>query len=107
MKNERYTEYLNSGEWKHLKSLKINNANWKCEGCGESGRILEVHHLTYNRIGMELLTDLAVFCKECHNNAHGKTPATKWNKYLSNKTDEKPTAKLAKDIEFQKIIDSI
>ena len=107
MKNERYQEYLKSGEWKHLKGLKLMQVNYTCQGCLETGRVLEVHHLTYERIGMELLTDLTVFCTECHNIAHGNVTAVEWNKYLSNKTDTKPKPRLAKDIEFAKLIDSI
>ena len=107
MKNDRYKEYLNSGEWKHLKGLKLKQVNHTCQGCLESGRVLEVHHLTYERIGMELLTDLTVYCTECHKKAHTISDKTDWNKYLNNELDNKPKARLAKDIEFEKILNSI
>ncbi len=104
---KRYDEYLKSAEWKHLKELKLKQAKYTCQGCLESGRVLEVHHFTYERIGMELLTDLTVFCKECHENAHGKKPASEWNKYLNQKTDVKPRERLKQDIELEKLINSI
>jgi len=103
----KYKEYLQSGEWKHIKSIKLKKANFTCEGCNEKNRVMEVHHLTYERIGMELLTDLAVYCTECHNVAHGKSKPTEWHKYLKNETETKPKAKLAKDIEFEKILNNI
>jgi len=104
---KRYEEYLKSGEWEYLKELKIKDANYTCQGCLERGRVLEVHHLTYERIGMELLTDLVVLCQECHRTIHGKEPKSEWNKYLNNEIDVKPKERLVKDIEFDKIINSI
>jgi len=105
--NEKYKEYLQSGEWKHLEGIKLNNTKYTCEGCNETGRVLEVHHLTYERIGMELLTDLVVYCTECHKVAHGKAKQTEWNKYLDNETNDKPKEQSVKDIEFNKMLDSI
>lgn len=83
MKRERYLEYLNSKEWKNKKSKVINRAKAFCEGCGETNKPLEVHHLTYDRIGDELLTDLVAFCPDCHSKAHGKTKKSKWNLYIN------------------------
>lgn len=37
-----------------------------CERCGDRTRRLEVHHLTYERFGRELLTDLQGLCEPCH-----------------------------------------
>ena len=104
---ERYQEYLKSAEWKHLKSIKLKQSKPICQGCNESGRILEVHHLTYERIGMELLTDLVVYCRECHDKAHGKEKPSEWNMYLKQETDVKPKEKQLHEIEFQKYLDSI
>ncbi len=43
-----------------------------CEACGDAPAA-QVHHLTYERIGRELLFDLAAVCLECHKKAHGVT----------------------------------
>ena len=40
-----------------------------CEGCGEAPAV-EVHHLTYQRVGRELLFDLVGVCRACHDAAH-------------------------------------
>ena len=107
MMKKRYDEYLKSAEWKLIKKLKLKQTDYVCQGCLERGRVLEVHHLTYDRIGMELLTDLAVYCTECHNKAHGKVEPSEWNKYLNSETSVKPKAKLVQDIELEKLINSI
>jgi len=83
MKKDRYTEYLNSEEWKNKKRLVIKRAKSSCEGCGKSNLPLEVHHLTYDRVGDELLTDLVAFCGKCHSKAHNKLEKSKWNLYIS------------------------
>ena len=104
---ERYKEYLQSAEWKDLKTRKLKKANFICDGCGETKGQMEVHHLTYERIGMELFTDLAVYCIECHKKAHSKVESTEWNKYLKGISDIKPKARLQKDIELERIINAI
>lgn len=104
---ERYKEYLQSAEWEYIKKLKFKQNGYVCNGCGNTRNKLEVHHNTYERIGMELLTDLYVLCSSCHENIHGKTPETKWNKYITNKTDEKPQKRLLQDIELDILINSI
>ena len=106
-KKERYQEYLKSGEWKHKKSQKLKQANFKCDGCNESKGAMEVHHLTYDRIGMELFTDLAVYCHECHQVAHKLSTQTEWNKYLTLEADIKPVEKSKEDIKMEKIINAI
>jgi len=94
-KEERYKNYLLSTTWKNKKALVIKRASCKCEGCGES-RPLEVHHKTYERIGMELLTDLSAYCERCHKLAHGRVnkedSELKNFLYLMEATSEKPNS---------------
>lgn len=105
--NDRYKEYLNSGEWKHLRDKKLKQAKYTCDGCGEQYRPLEIHHMTYERIGNELLTDLIALCTICHKKAHGLSIKSEWNKYISGEIDIKPKATLKEDIAMRAIIDSI
>lgn len=42
-----------------------------CRGCGTVDN-LHVHHLTYERLGRELLTDLVTLCAGCHRKQHGR-----------------------------------
>jgi hypothetical protein len=41
-----------------------------CERCHEQG-LVDVHHLSYRRLGEEPLTDLLGLCRDCHSAAHG------------------------------------
>lgn len=85
---EKYQNYLSSDAWKSIKTKVISRATCKCEGCGESERTLDVHHLTYDRVGMELMTDLVAFCAYCHMKAHSMVEPSIWNEYLKNDTEE-------------------
>lgn len=61
-----YKTHLNSPEWATTRSQKLEEADYECQRCGDSGVPLEVHHLTYDRLGHEWLEDLLVVCHECH-----------------------------------------
>jgi choline dehydrogenase-like flavoprotein len=45
--------------------LRLRN---RCEGCGTT-HSLELHHKTYERLSRELLSDLELLCKSCHETA--------------------------------------
>lgn len=64
-----YDKYLQSDEWKKLRKLVFKRCDNVCEGCGVS-RAQQVHHLTYKRIGDELLFDLVGVCNSCHEYIH-------------------------------------
>lgn len=65
--------YLQSDEWRALRSLAIETASRRCADCGirDETKSLDVHHLTYERLGDELLKDLIVVCRGCHSARHG------------------------------------
>lgn len=65
MHYKQYREYLCSRTWRQHRLVKLEAANWRCEHCGEAGR-LSVHHLTYERLGREYSSDLIVLCTPCH-----------------------------------------
>ncbi len=86
----RYKEYLDSEDWKKLKSKIIKRDGGVCQGCFES-RPLDVHHLTYDRIGEELGTDLVSLCRYCHDKIHNNAHYhSRWNDYITGKTDKAP-----------------
>lgn len=70
----KYTEYLKTDHWKELRAVKLHEANDQCETCKSKSR-LQVHHLTYERVGNELLTDLKVLCESCHEKVHNIFPS--------------------------------
>jgi hypothetical protein len=105
--NERYAEYLKSSEWKIIRDKKLNTAKYVCDGCGEKSGAMQVHHLNYDRIGCELLTDLASYCIVCHKKAHGLYPKSEWSKYIRGESNIKPKHTSVEDIKMMELINSI
>jgi hypothetical protein len=66
-----YAEYLNSPEWKQRRQESLRRAKYTCARCGriKPAAQLHVHHLTYERLGNELPSDLQVVCLVCHREA--------------------------------------
>jgi hypothetical protein len=63
-----YKQYLNSTHWQKIKTT-VYKKRRKCQICGKSFN-LNIHHITYERLGKELLSDLVVLCQSCHYKAH-------------------------------------
>lgn len=72
----RYREYLASDHWRERRALALKTAGYKCSRCGKhggrGGAGLQVHHLSYERLGSERHDDLEVLCPYCHRVRHGK-----------------------------------
>lgn len=66
---KNYSLYLRSHAWANRRKAAIG-AQHTCSHCGSSSD-LQVHHLSYERLGEELPTDLMVLCKNCHEAVHG------------------------------------
>jgi 5-methylcytosine-specific restriction endonuclease McrA len=65
-----YHEYLASDDWQVKRSDVMQQAGYRCERCGLPWG-LQVHHVTYERLGNELPEDLACLCRDCHRKLHG------------------------------------
>jgi 5-methylcytosine-specific restriction endonuclease McrA len=63
-----YRAYLRSPAWHELRRLVLLRDNHACTGCGRLVG-LEVHHLTYERLYHEPLSDLTTLCLDCHRDA--------------------------------------
>jgi 5-methylcytosine-specific restriction endonuclease McrA len=74
LKSLPYESYLHTVHWLNTASSARNRAGHKCERCGAVGS-LEVHHLSYERIGEELPGDLEALCSSCHEDEHGLAPS--------------------------------
>ena len=72
----RYLRYLRLERWWVLRKQVLRRANWRCERCGQRGP-LDVHHLTYERFGREMLGDLQALCRGCHDEAHETSRSAK------------------------------
>lgn len=63
--------YLHSDQWKQVKRKVLKRDGHHCQSCGSSLH-LEVHHVTYDRLGNEDLSDLVTLCNSCHSKLHAK-----------------------------------
>ena len=80
MRTPEYDEYLKSWAWKEQRFWAIERARNQCKECGEGlGTELDVHHVTYERLGHELPEDLVVLCRLCHDVGHRNQ---RWNRRL-------------------------
>jgi hypothetical protein len=68
----KYSKYLASESWKQKRLLVLQRDNFCCQDCGIDlqGKLAHVHHLTYDRIFNEELSDLQTLCPECHMKEH-------------------------------------
>lgn len=66
-----YALYLKTGHWEAVRRRSLAIAENRCFYCGASDR-LDVHHLSYKRLGCELDEDLIVLCRTCHGVEHGR-----------------------------------
>ena len=76
--NAQYQNYLLGDHWRAFR-LKVLAERRECQECGIDYRKavklyrqwLNVHHLTYERIGQEKPADVEVLCYGCHMKQHG------------------------------------
>jgi hypothetical protein len=64
-----YENYLYSTWWFSRRNKALRDAGYHCQRCNVK-RELRVHHLSYDRLGAELDSDLEVLCRGCHLGLH-------------------------------------
>lgn len=67
---EEYAEYLQSEDWWERRTLVVERANGRCEGCRKAEAV-DVHHLSYEHVTAEFLFELVALCAACHERIHG------------------------------------
>lgn len=68
--SDYYHWYMNSDEWRIKRLERLALDKFRCVACGRS-RALEVHHVTYKRLGHEdVRKDLCTLCRPCHEKIH-------------------------------------
>ncbi len=93
---KEYNDYIVSKEWYQLKIDILEKRGSCCERCNKSKpyNILQLHHLTYERLFNEEPQDLILICPKCHrkeHDLHKKQPPKK-----APKKKKKPRYKLSK-----------
>jgi 5-methylcytosine-specific restriction endonuclease McrA len=68
-----YKAYLNTPYWKFMAYYTKQRKKFRCQVCGKQTD-LNVHHLTYDHLGYEILHkgDLKCYCQSCHKAEHDK-----------------------------------
>jgi 5-methylcytosine-specific restriction protein A len=65
----QYNAYLESEEWKLKRNAVLQRDHHLCQGCLKA-TAQQVHHLTYDNVGGELLFQLVSLCAPCHALVH-------------------------------------
>ena len=66
-KKENYKIYIGSDKWKAIRLKVLKRDNNVCQACLEAPAN-DVHHLTYDNFGDELMYELISVCRDCHFN---------------------------------------
>ena len=66
---EMKERYYRSDKWKLLKFKRMSIKGSNCELCNSTDNI-ELHHLTYERLTNEHLSDVILLCRNCHQKQH-------------------------------------
>jgi 5-methylcytosine-specific restriction endonuclease McrA len=74
-----YRDYLSSDEWALVRVAALARANYRCARCMTTFD-LQVHHITYDRLGHELPEDVMVLCDGCHDKEHRRQA---WNRRVA------------------------
>ena len=64
--------YMASSQWRDIRLTVIKRDRYECQMCGIDGVPLEVHHITYERLGHEHYDDLVSLCRTCHQSVHDR-----------------------------------
>ncbi len=64
-----YDDYLRSPQWRDKRAAYFASDRPQACVCGEKQRMC-LHHMTYERVGEELLEDLIALCAGCHTLLH-------------------------------------
>ena len=69
-------EYIKTEAWRKKRQRVFRRDRFQCVYCGCSKNLevqhvtLEVHHITYKRLGAEDISDLVTLCNDCHQLIH-------------------------------------
>jgi 5-methylcytosine-specific restriction endonuclease McrA len=70
-----YDVYIGSDAWRAKRAKVLKRCRGICEGCDDA-KATQVHHLTYDHLGDELLFELVGLCDACHKKAHASQHET-------------------------------
>jgi hypothetical protein len=65
---QKYYDYLSTPAWRDKRAAVLKRDGFVCRYC--NNKATQVHHLTYDNIYNEPLSDLVAICKPCHDREH-------------------------------------
>lgn len=66
MVTKAYRDYMRSERWQRKRRQVFAYYGKRCYACRKRAKVLHVHHMTYERLGREAITDLIPLCVPCH-----------------------------------------
>ncbi len=66
--------HMRSPAWQAIRIKVLRRDKYVCQGCGQTNAS-QVHHLTYKRLGREMMFDLVSVCEDCHAAIHASRGA--------------------------------
>jgi len=64
--NAEYMVYIKSAKWAAKRELYFKTNGKYCRACAKIDGVIQLHHMTYDRLGNERLSDLVALCPSCH-----------------------------------------
>lgn len=64
-----YSKYIVSESWKNFTKRFYKKNKKECASCSGKTEI-DIHHMTYERLGHELMEDVVALCNDCHFSFH-------------------------------------
>ena len=71
-RSARYQAVMRSVGWRRRRARALRAAGRRCQTPGCTARAVDVHHVTYDRLGYERPGDLLAVCEPCHDRLHGR-----------------------------------
>lgn len=63
---EGYSRYLRTQHWRQFRNQMMKEIDYECFQCGGIDVSLQLHHVTYKRVGNESKKDVLWLCGHCH-----------------------------------------
>lgn len=61
-----YNSYIKGPRWAAKREAWFNAFGKFCRACGTMYGPIQLHHMTYDRLGRERMSDLIALCSKCH-----------------------------------------
>lgn len=90
---KEYNDYIKSIHWQNKKLEYFRFHDKRCMECGNH-KSIQLHHLTYEHIGNERLSELIPLCEMCHKSIHAVDNVVKKELSPKKKTKTKNNKKV-------------